>query len=326
MPRKNLRNVPDEIRAKITSFEVDDIVVACAKHLRAQDLARYNHLGITLENNRLVLPPQAVPPPTSGSYSDANVNGREVVRKDLPMVQKTYSWEVPNWGDWSNGSHTQLFTRDVYQRDLIPPKQVELSITLLDGDPAGENWMIKFAVEQVLNRRAADFEKELLYNLNLLQENVHAVDVFVSTATLADYAVTIRVDWELLPPGTVDEVLEKILRGKKPVSPAQQKEMRDRLAVLRELKPEAYIAGTNEFLRYFGAKFGDGFVVFENVKYGNAIYVMYEKWALLSKRSRIDLLKGHPDGFERIIHRDGWVERLTFLLEEYRKDTRGNPS
>jgi hypothetical protein len=29
----------------------------------------------------------------------------------------------------------------------------------------------------------------------------------------------------------------------------------------------AYIAGTDGFLRYFGAKFGDDFVVFENVRF-----------------------------------------------------------
>ena len=71
-------------------------------------------------------------------------------------------------------------------------------------------------------------------------------------------------------------------------------------------------------LRYFGAICEDDFIVFENTRYGNAIYVMYEAWPELSKRSRIDLLKGPRDDFERIEHNRGWEDRVAFLLREHR--------
>jgi len=92
--------------------------------------------------------------------------------------------------------------------------------------------------------------------------------------------------------------------------------------VLQRLNPQNYIAGTSEFLRYFGAKFGDEFVVFENLNYGNAMYVMYEQWEALSRRSRVDLLKGPRNGFERIPHKDGWEKRLESLLRLYREAKR----
>jgi len=295
-------------------------VVGCAKHLRPEDVRRYKHLGLTLKDGELLLPSPAVPPPSSGRYSRANVEGKDVVRRDLPMIDKTFSWETPNYGDWSKGSHTSYVTRKVYQRDFIRPKEVELSITLIERRADG--FLIKFAVEQVLNRRSPDFAKELIYNLNILQENVGAVDVFPSAATLAQYAQTIRVDWEILPPGTVDEILRQMLAGKRPIAPDKRELMEKRLKLFARLKPEAYIAGTSGFLRYFGAKFGEDFVVFENLNYGNAIYVMYENWATLSQRSRVDLLKGPRDGFERIEHRKGWEDRLRALLEEYRKRKR----
>ena len=41
---------------------------------------------------------------------------------------------------------------------------------------------------------------------------------------------------------------------------------------MQEAPPEAYIRGTDGFLRYFG----DDFVAFENARYGNAPYIMYE--------------------------------------------------
>jgi hypothetical protein len=89
---------------------------------------------------------------------------------------------------------------------------------------------------------------------------------------------------------------------------------------MERLKPQCYIAGTNEFLRYFGAKFEDDFVAFENLNYGNALYVMHENWEQLSQRSRIDLLKARPRGFERVLHVAGWEDRLRALLQEHRRN------
>src|SRR5262249_53466031 len=148
-------------------------------------------------------------------------------------------------------------TRDVYVREFIPPKEVELVITLLED--RGEAFLVKFAVDQVVNRHSPDFEDELLYNLNILQENVGSADVFTSEATIAEYAETIRVDWELLPVGQLgpQEAVVRLLQGKRPILPEQQKEMERRLAVFARLKPTHFISGTSGFVRYFGAKYDD---------------------------------------------------------------------
>jgi hypothetical protein len=314
--RKNLRKIPAHVRAKISGLDVDDVVVASVKRINLNDLARYPHLNLRVENGRVVTPAPTVPAETIGRYSSINVNGKEVVRRDLPKTTKTFSVEVPNWGDWYNGSHEIDWTREVYQRDFIPPKELTVSVELLVED--AEAITVKFAVDQVLSRAAEDFEDDLLYNLNILQEVLGAADVFPSDATLAEFLRTVRVDWEILPAGRrVDEVLADILRGKRPVTVEKQREMRERLAVLAGLNPREYIAGTSEFLRYFGARFDDDLVVFENLNYGNAIYVMYERWEELSRRSRIDLLKGPRDGFERVPHNDNWGRRLKDVLAQH---------
>lgn len=315
MASHNLRKIPQTLLDRIRTFDQDDVVVACAKFLRQEDIARYSVLGINLVEGRLVTPPPAVPSPRAGKYSLANVEGYEKIRKDLPMIFKTFEREAPNWGDWSNGSHPVSWTREVYQRDFYAPKEVELSVTLLEEKNGG--YVVKFAIDQVINRRTKNFEKELFYNLNLLQENVGAADVFPSAASLADYMTTVRVDWQILPPGTVDEVVRQMLKGKRAVTPEQERIMKERIAIMSRLKPEGYIAGTDGFLRYFGAKFGDDFVVFENVRYGNALYVMYESWQELSKRSRVELLNGPRDKFDRIEHRDGWEAQLKSMVQRY---------
>lgn len=320
---KNFRQVPQDVRQRLETFALDDVVVACAKRLRPQDVGRYDRLGLRLQNGQLVVPPPFVPDASAGKYSRFNVEGKEIVRRDLPMINKEFCFYAPDWGDWSNGSHLVCHTRDVYQRDFIPPKEVELAITMLDNRDG--TFLVKFAIDQVINRRAADFEADLLYNLNILQENIGAADVFPSEATLADYSATIRVDWELLPVGQLGahEAVNRLLRGKRPITAGQRAIMEERLGTFARLRPTHFISGTSGFIRYFGAKYANDFVVFENIRYGNAIYVMFERWQDLSQRSRIDLLKGDHEGFERIEHREGWEERLKAMLERYRETHRG---
>lgn len=323
MTKRNLIKIPQLIIDRIRAFDQDDVVVACVKLLRPEDIPRYGPLGVSLVGPKLTTPSAVVPNPAAGRYSRANVEGYEKVRKDLPMVSKEFGFYAPDWGDWSKGSHYVSQTREVYQRDFYPPKEVELSITLLEEKNGG--YLVKFAIEQVINRRTANFEQELLYNLNLLQENIGAVDVFASAASLADYTASVQVDWQLLPPGSVDEVVQRMLTGKRPITVEQEATIKARVAVMNRLKPEMYVTGTDGFLRYFGAKFGDDFVVFENVRYGNAIYVMYENWQDLSKRTRIDLLAGPRESFHRIEHRDGWEEHLKTLVQRYRAEHKAGP-
>lgn len=62
----------------------------------------------------------------------------------------------------------------------------------------------------------------------------------------------------------------------------------------------------------------DDLVVFENIEYGNAIYILYDDWDEISKLSRIDLLSGRAgSNFDRIIHSGNWKEevRKKLLLE-----------
>lgn len=319
---KNFRQIPESILQRLRTFEMDDVIVACAKRLRPVDVGKYQRLGLRLENGELRIPPPFVPDASAGKYSKFNVEGKDIVLKDVPMIKKEFCFLAPDWGDWSNGSHLVCHTRDVYERDFIPPKEVEISITLLD-DRDGV-FFTKFAVDQVINRRSPNFETDLLYNLNILQENVGSVDVFPSEATLEEYAATMRVEWELLPVGQLGapEAVTRLLRGKHPITAEQRAVMENRLALFARLRPTHFIAGTSGFVRYFGAKYADDFVVFENVRYGNALYVMFEGWQALSQKSRIDLLRGDREGFERIEHREGWADRLDAMLQRYRQTHR----
>lgn len=311
---KNLLKVPRSILQRLATFDQDDVVAATVKLVLPEDIGRYGHLGLALAEEHLCLPDPQPPSPSAGRYSNANLYGMEKVRKDLPKVTKSYGFWAPSWG--SGSFHYVSHDREVFIREIYPPKQVNLSIALVER--RGEGFLLRFAIDQVISRRTPNFEQELLYNLNLLQENVGAADVFESATSLADYALSVKVDWQLLPPGTVDEVVAAMLRDKRPVSAQEEAVMKERVTVMHRLQPEAYITGTDGFLRYFGAKFGDDFVAFENARYGNALYIMYEGWEVLSQKSRIELLAGDRGSYDRIEHRPGWVNQLRARVQAYR--------
>lgn len=318
MAKKNLLKVPPEIIARIKAFGQDDVVVACAKLVRNDEVQRYIALHLRLDGDTIVAPEPFLPNPKAGRYSHTNVEGKEVIRKDLPMYMKSFPIEAPSWN--SSSTHTIWFDRMVYQRDWIAPKGVLLHLTIAEHRDGAS--VVKFAVDEVISRNTANFEQELLFNLNILQENVGTVDVFPSAATLAEYASTVRVDWELLPPGTsVDQIIASMKRHGA-VDPPTEAVMRSRLSVMNRLRPESYVIGTTNFSRYFGAKFGDDFVAFENIRYGNALYIMRENWRTLSQKSRIELMTGKYDEVIRIEHRDGWDDIFAAWVHKYRQNQR----
>jgi hypothetical protein len=72
--------------------------------------------------------------------------------------------------------------------------------------------------------------------------------------------------------------------------------------------------------QYIGAKFADDLVAFENLRYGNALYVLYENWGELSRRPRSELLKLPQSSLDRIVHSAGWEQKFAVLMQRELQD------
>ena len=90
----------------------------------------------------------------------------------------------------------------------IPPKNIAFVIELLETRSVDEqvHYILKISTDQVINSQSQDFETELLFNINLLQENFGKVDVFNSETTLEEYLRTLTVEWEIFPPGVLGKI------------------------------------------------------------------------------------------------------------------------
>lgn len=58
--------------------------------------------------------------------------------------------------------------------------------------------------------------------------------------------------------------------------------------------------------------------MFENIEYGNAIYILFDNWMEISKMSRIEILQRKEKDFIRLPHRKNWEQVLRHNLDKLR--------
>jgi len=322
--KKNIRKIPPNILAQAKRLASNDIVAVCSIQYSAQRLRDgiLGHLGIVLSDTGLSIPEPLLPPTTSGKYSLRNSEGFEIVRYDLPKETHYNPVEAPDWGEYSYGTHTVYLPYEKYPRDFQPPRELTITIFCPNCAAGQPSYILTFKIDDVLDKTSPEFVEHLLSNLNLLQENVGSYGIALSGLPLIEYTKTLNVAWELFPPGTKDEALARIFKGRTP-SEAAKNVAADRYDFFDSLKPIKLIVGSSGFRRYFGAMLADDLVVFENLQYGNAVYVMYDQWEVLSQQSRIDLLRQRiGDRFDRIIHTPSWKEVVTRIVKEKQLKTK----
>jgi hypothetical protein len=310
--KRNIRQLPAAALAKVQDLPSGtNISPVCTKRVSIADIktGAFKHLQIALEGDQPTFPGARLPAEDIGPYSFKNSNGWEVKRTDLPMIPKTiYLGERPKYGDWSNGSFPLWQTRDVYQVDEYGPTDYLIEIDLLRSVDGA--FIFKFSLDCILDPAEEDFEDDLLFCLNILQENTGTCDIDLSSKSRDEYVATTYVDWEIFPPGSIERFLAKAKAGVGRGSIKTNQVIEERVAEFRRLSPERYILGKGGFNRYVGAVLKDDIVVFENIRYGNALYVLYENWEDVSQRSRAELLNGTSAAYERIPHFEGWVEQF----------------
>ena len=193
--KQNFRQVPPQSKG---AFRNRHRPCDCGgrKEIPSADIARgiYQHLGMRLDGDTVVVNPSIVPAAEIGQYSGRNIHGWEIVLKDEPKITKTYSWETPNFGDAATyGTHTHYQSREVYQRKLFEARHLPIAIEVIkQPENSGGMALVKFAVDWTLDRSREDFDDYLLFCLNLLQENAGVIGLHRSDVTRESFLGTIR--------------------------------------------------------------------------------------------------------------------------------------
>lgn len=285
------------------------VVVAAVLTITAKEVGKYRHLGLRLENGRIKTGSPAPPPPSYGVYARRNLDGWKGKRTDLPKETRDVSSWAPSWN--SGGYHLVSREIEAYPVEHHAAKLLTISATVLEDLVDGG--LIRFRVDQPLEREADGFAADLRFNLRLLREAVGEAHVYDADLGDEEFARIQHVDWEMLPAGSTDRVLEH-LASRKPADTERLEVAAERLRVLDRLGHDGFIVGKGKFARYFGARFGERVVALENLEYGNALYVFQENWEQLTQLSRTELIKRRDPSVHRVPHLPGWQSAIRKLV------------
>lgn len=270
-------------------------------------------MGLAAVGGTITVSEPAPPPASNGLLAKRNLEGWDQRLVDLPMEDREISQWAPNWR--GSGYHHVSRTIRAFPIRHHPAKLLTLSAKVLEHlDGAA---IVRFRIDQPLDRSDQNFAESVQFNLRLLRETIGEASLFDADLSDVEYAAIQRVDWELLPPGAIDLVLKR-LATKRSVSLTRLQVAEERLRALDRLQPTGYIVGRGSFTSYFGAKFGNRIVVLESLDYGNALYLFHEDWEQLSQLSRTELIKRRDPAVQRIPHKAGWQSAIRQCLRDQR--------
>jgi hypothetical protein len=267
-------------------------------------------LGLAFANGQPTVQAAAIPNTARGRYSSYNFNGQQIVRRDLPKYEKSITFDVPCFGDWSNMC-TVTQHRMVYVRENLPPRNYSIATEILATRTDG-GCVAKFAITTPLNRQSENFERELLFAINVLYESARSADVFSSTASVQEFLGSVNVNWEILPAGERSDNIQLLISSMRNPTQEQKDRVDERYAFFESLNPRHIIRGSGGMDGYLGAEVSDDLVVFENMRDGNAIYIMFADWRQRSQQAKTELLDNAVEGtdYVRIIHSEGWEAKV----------------
>ncbi|KHT38041.1 hypothetical protein [Vibrio sinaloensis] len=249
----------------------------------------------------------SVIPRAVGKVSEFNVNGKEVIRKDLPKEPEPISFHT-TWLDWHGYEHSGIQTRlvDKYPRDYINAPASYLSIANINGEQY-------VCTDAFLLTEDSD---EVLHLANLMLELFEEFEVYDEESQAIQNLEIKRLNWEILPKGDypwdkTKEIISPILKNLKD---SQKPVVEERLRKITKKSPDFIAVGNAGFNGYFVFGFSDNEqYVFESVHLGNATYVFGDNWEELSLLTKNEIINGELD-HERIIHDDNWDRQLNRIL------------
>lgn len=240
-------------------------------------------------------------PSELGPISKFNSSGKEKILKNRPKETVYHACMIK---DWHGNPQLVNIPYERYPREKTPPPSEEISIHVDNGATRVISSVIQTENHDRLHHIARLFI-ELFGGFEILD---------ASKNPLLDYINIKRVNWEILPAGSLTwkQISDYIAQMK-------DKSIKDntfqgfRCETLSKTKPDCIykgIAGFNGYVAFvYKAK---NIAIMESFYYGNASYVFDENWKEYSKLTKKEILEGHLHK-KRIVHDNAWKTKILDL-------------
>jgi hypothetical protein len=250
-------------------------------------------------------------PSCIGRASTFNAHGKEVIRKDLPMVNKSFP-VFTSWQDWHGQTHSgiQYRDRDVYQREYIPAPSEFLYVIEMDSS-------FYIATREIDIPREA--EVNVLHLANLMLECFGEFDSIDARSGIKVGTRLKRLQWEVLPPGPYPWSKAKPLVDAytEHLDESARELIGYRMGTIAGYKPGFLATGRGGFNAYFVYGFEDqGVYLLESAHLDNATYVFKEDWERLSQLTKSEIINGDIP-HARIVHNRKWGANIRAAIFDH---------
>jgi len=246
-------------------------------------------------------------PAVIGKISEFNARGKEIKRRDLPLIKKSVP-QYRSWKDWHGQEHSgvQIRTMDVYPIDFVRPPMEHLSLSVINGK------------EYIATRRVKVDEPPaaLVHLANLMLEFFQEFEIFdVERQRIAKVQAR-QLQWDLLPPGkylwkSAEAIVKPYLAG---LRASVQGVIEHRIREITRFEPDFFATGRGGYQGYFVFGFSTrGIYLLENSHLDNATYKFGEDWEVLSTLTKDEIINGDHE-HQRFIHDKTWGRKIRQML------------
>lgn len=236
-------------------------------------------------------------PIASGPATSFNAHGKEIVRRDLSMENRSQMINT-SWQDWHGRTHHGVQTRDyeAYPRELIPPPEEFITGMRKDGHIV--------AASRIVGRD--EDEADIVNILNVFLECFPTFEIV--RPDLTEPTEIRKLNWRILPQGQYPferawQVLEDYLQR---LSEDDRATTTERIRAITRHSPDFVAVGAGGFSDYvvFGFTERRRYVL-ESPNTGNATYIFKDEWEVISRLSKREILQGNLQE-DRLIHNARW--------------------
>ncbi|ATP44739.1 hypothetical protein [Pseudomonas putida] len=246
-------------------------------------------------------------PAVIGKISEFNARGKEIKRRDLPLIKKSVP-QYRSWKDWHGQEHSgvQIRTMDVYPIDFVRPPMEHLSLSVINGK------------EYIATRRVKVDEPPaaLVHLANLMLEFFQEFEIFdVERQRIAKVQAR-QLQWDLLPPGkypwkSAEAIVKPYLAG---LRASVQGVIEHRIREITRFEPDFFATGRGGYQGYFVFGFSTrGIYLLESSHLDNATYKFGEDWEVLSTLTKDEIINGDHE-HQRFIHDKTWGRKIRQML------------
>lgn len=275
-------------------------------NVKDRDPALWTNLGF----NEDLEPDQMLIPTGVGKVTTFNAHGKEIIRKDLEKVKKSFP-TFRSWLDWHGNQHSGIQHRDmmVYPRERLAAPSEALYV---GNSVTAEGLHISTRVIDI----ASDGEVAALHLANLMLECFGEFETVDAESGIKVGTKLKRLQWEILPAGQHPWAQTEPLVANitKDFDDSSSELIRYRMTTIAGHQPNFLAMGKGGFNAYFVYGFeSKGIFVLESAYLDNATYIFENDWESLSQLTKNEIINGKLP-YKRIIHDRRWRHNIVNAL------------